>query len=483
MKIATKGQIIRAAILLVGDTTSKFMFLNKMERVMTRVIPTLLLMAVIFLISSCESKGTLDEKTAKMLEARYGEPTVVEFSESGTLGKALREVSGDKPIIYLRIVGPVNGADIDSLNEIGGSVRVLDLLDASIVGGIPCHYFGEEYPIQTDNIIVKGMFNHLFCLEQMFLPLGTTAIEDEAFYLCSHLEYIRIPQTVTKIGNSAFGSCEKLASLHLPEGLTFIGESAFHGCESLRRLLIPKTAVYKGGSFFEASDVYLEWAPDDLAKLDSIGFTWTHIDENPPRGLTFRLVSKTPTLHVPAAFIDEYKKKFAKSHEIVADDGDHSGIYEPTFLLTHNSLGPVKVGKISDIPKLVEGLYDNYERKTETIDDFGDEYTVECIYFMKDGQLMFKSYIVDEEITGFYVYPEAKNVSTWQNIHAGDSVKKLSKYASWFEWIEEFDTVQKCTDNSLVYNIGNESLKTGLDFASSADDFVDDATISFIRTK
>jgi hypothetical protein len=65
-------------------------------------------------------------------------------------------------------------------------------------------------------------------LVSLFLPEGITALGNDAFYLCSSLEYLSLPQTLTAIGNRALWDTA-VRSLSVPQGVKSLGESAFEG--------------------------------------------------------------------------------------------------------------------------------------------------------------------------------------------------------------------------------------------------------------
>ena len=68
------------------------------------------------------------------------------------------------------------------------------------------------------------------------IPVGTKAIEKEAFMNCTELRHVVIPDTVTEIGQSAFYGCSNLEDIHLPKSVTKIGPDAFAFCSSLTHI-------------------------------------------------------------------------------------------------------------------------------------------------------------------------------------------------------------------------------------------------------
>lgn len=431
-------------------------------------------------IVGCKIQPSMDEKTAEMLEKRYGKVVSVDLLEPGTLSKTIKEVTEEKRIPYLRISGPINGADIDSLKKISHHIRALDLLDATIESGVPYHDYDDEKTISEDNVIGEDMFN-FYRLEHIYLPLKTTKIEANAFCLCSRLETIRIPANVASIGSRAFDGCNNLTSLQLPDKLVSIGESAFSDCNSLRRLRIPKSVnSFDVGSFCKANDLYLEWSPEELGKLGELDFDWIWVNDNPPRILRSHFVFVNPTLHVPASYVETYKEKFPKLN-IVADNksGEDS---QPTFLMGKGHVGPVKIGPINDIPLLVDGLYDKYERIKEVVPENRSR-EIEVILFIKDGKIMFKGELKGEEICAFYVYPDATSVSSILNVHAGDNVSGLSLFKDIFKWSKLNSETMYCTIGYLSYFVDVKDLKGGYKNKISLSDFVSDSKIRYIKVQ
>ena len=120
-------------------------------------------------------------------------------------------------ISELKIIGEINGTDLDVIREMAGGINqighhtdgilsVLDLSEARIVKGGHYVILSSHYSTSKDKI---GEF---------------------VFYACSSLTSITLPPLVTEIGNSAFNGCSGLTSITLPSGVTEIGNSAFWFC-------------------------------------------------------------------------------------------------------------------------------------------------------------------------------------------------------------------------------------------------------------
>lgn len=80
--------------------------------------------------------------------------------------------------------------------------------------------------------IGEGAFYGCFCLNDIVLPSGITAIEPYTFMSCDFPSII-IPDSVTRLGTSAFDSCSKLKEITIPNGVTSVEDWVFADCTSL----------------------------------------------------------------------------------------------------------------------------------------------------------------------------------------------------------------------------------------------------------
>lgn len=116
----------------------------------------------------------------------------IKLDEAGTLPDRIEHIKDD--ISELKIIGEINGTDLDVIREMAGGINqighhtdgilsVLDLSEARIVKGGNYWLFGNNYSTSKDKI---G-----YCL----------------FDGCSGLTSITLPPLVTEIGESAFSNC------------------------------------------------------------------------------------------------------------------------------------------------------------------------------------------------------------------------------------------------------------------------------------
>ena len=228
----------------------------------------------------------------------------IKLDEAGTLPDRIEHIKDD--ISELKIIGEINGTDLDVIREMAGGINqggyqtdgilsVLDLSEARIVKG--GHYFilSSNYSTSKDKIgeyvfygcssltsitlpphvteIGNSAFYGCRGLTSLTLPSGVTKIGNSAFSGCSGLTSITLPSGVTKIGNSAFSVCSGLTSITLPSGVTEIGNSAFSGCSGLTSLTLPSGVTEIGNSAFEdCSGLTSLTLPSGVTKIGSSAF-------------------------------------------------------------------------------------------------------------------------------------------------------------------------------------------------------------------
>ena len=205
----------------------------------------------------------------------------IKLDEAGTLPDRIEHIKDD--ISELKIIGEINGTDLDVIREMAGGINqggyqtdgilsVLDLSEARIVKG--GHYFilGSNYSTSKDKI-GEYVFYACSSLTSITLPPLVTEIGNSAFYDCRGLTSLTLPSGVTKIGNSAFSVCSGLTSITIPSGVTEIGNSAFSGCSGLTSLTLPSGVTEIGNSAFEGcSGLTSLTLPSGVTKIGSSAF-------------------------------------------------------------------------------------------------------------------------------------------------------------------------------------------------------------------
>ena len=186
----------------------------------------------------------------------------IQLEKAGTLPDRIASSKKYK-ITNLKIIGEINGTDLNMIREMAGSdytgsstdgkLSVLDLYEAKIVEGGDCYYYGNNsnYYYTSNDEIGDCAFYGCSGLTSLTLPAGITEIGSFAFEGCSGLTSLTLPASITKIGSEAFYECSGLTSLTLPAGITKIGFGTFWGCSGLTSLTLPAGITEIGDYAFQ----------------------------------------------------------------------------------------------------------------------------------------------------------------------------------------------------------------------------------------
>lgn len=144
----------------------------------------------------------------------------------------------------LKIIGPLNGADINLIREMAGNsgkLAYLDLSGASIVTSAETYTSSDGSTFTTEeNKIGDYMFESL------------------------NIENIILPTSIDVIGGWSFTCCPKLTTINIPEGVTTLEDNAFNGCENLTFVSIPSTTTAIGSlCFAHIISVYIDVADEN----------------------------------------------------------------------------------------------------------------------------------------------------------------------------------------------------------------------------
>jgi hypothetical protein len=103
--------------------------------------------------------------------------------------------------------------------------------------------------ILDDSTLTKG-YDH----ERIDIPVGVTAIGENAFLECLSLKTITLPAGLVTIGDGTFCGCENLTVIDIPDSVTAIGDGAFCRCKNLTRITVEE----KNQSFIDVDGVLFD---------------------------------------------------------------------------------------------------------------------------------------------------------------------------------------------------------------------------------
>ena len=212
---------------------------------------------------------------------QQGKIEIVTLDKAGTLKDILGENYLD--IISLKIIGPINGDDVNTFRHMlgfmeNGKLTTLDLSEASIVRG------GEYMTYSIDNgafcrfqTYADRLGERIFVkcpnLKMIKLPQNLTNIDSEAFRGCTNLKSIDLPKGITGIGSGAFQDCTNLETIDLPKGIEIIGSKTFRGCSSLKSIVIPDNVrEIRSEAFYNCNSLTYINVPKNVEAIYSYAF-------------------------------------------------------------------------------------------------------------------------------------------------------------------------------------------------------------------
>ena len=247
----------------------------------------------------------------------------IQLEKAGTLPDRIGS-SKKYQITNLKIIGKINGTDLNMIREMAGrnsegdytdgKLSVLDLYEAKIVEGGDYYYNDNYYNYFTSNDVIGSYaFSGCSGLTSLTLPAGITEIGFQAFYGCRGLTSLTLPDGITSIGSYAFYGCGRLTSLNLPAGITSIGSYAFYGCSGLTSLTLPDGITeIVNDAFSGCSGLTSLTLPDGITKIGNHAFYFCSglTSLNLPAGITkisdgaFQYCSGLTSLTLPAGITE-----------------------------------------------------------------------------------------------------------------------------------------------------------------------------------
>ena len=117
---------------------------------------------------------------------------------------------------------------------------------------------------------ISAALNSSENLKTVTVPSTVTAIDIEAFELCSSLEQVKIPEGVTYIGYRTFQSCTSLKNIVIPDSVTTIDRDAFHSCSCLKSIVIPDGVIKIGShAFSDCSSLKNVQLPKNIETIET----------------------------------------------------------------------------------------------------------------------------------------------------------------------------------------------------------------------
>ena len=263
------------------------------------------------------------------------EQITIELEKAGTLPG---RIGGSKKykITNLKIIGEINGTDLNMIREMAGrnskgdstygKLSVLDLSEAKIVEGGDCYYYDysnhsyytSDECYTSNDVIGRYAFSGCSGLTSLTLPAGITEIGEYAFCGCDGLTSLTLPAGITGISYGAFRGCSGLTSLTLPAGITEIGSGAFRDCRGLTSLTLPAGITeISDGAFENCSGLTSLTLPAGITEIgfeafyDCSGLTSFYVyAEKVPKiysDVFLGVDAKKCTLYVPMGTRDDYR--------------------------------------------------------------------------------------------------------------------------------------------------------------------------------
>lgn len=190
-------------------------------------------------------------------------------------------------ISRLKVIGDINGADIDVLcdmtknkygeNETEGRLSKLDLSDAHIIGNTT---YKSVYTTE-ENTIGDFMFDNSFHLTEIILPKTTVRLGDKSLSHTS-LTSITIPKDVTVINGGALASISTLTTIQVEEeNQTYYSKNNAIYERATGKLVrgskasgIPEGVEIIGFAAFDDADLESIILPKSVKKIDHYAFRY-----------------------------------------------------------------------------------------------------------------------------------------------------------------------------------------------------------------
>lgn len=178
--------------------------------------------------------------------------------------------------VYFGTVGPLfsyNGNEY-GVTKSGGAILLSWNGDKSGVVELPGSVVDEEGVSRTLQAIGQGVFQNAGNLTKITLPIGLSAICNDAFSNCGSLEEVVYDGAgIDTIGQASFNQCYALRSASFLSGVSSIGDSAFWNCYNIETIALGNNLVRIGNyAFYACNRIHSIVLPDSLKTIGSNAF-------------------------------------------------------------------------------------------------------------------------------------------------------------------------------------------------------------------
>lgn len=195
-----------------------------------------------------------------------GTDETITLTQAGTLKEKVADMESVR-IRSIKVIGPINGADLAYLHTTTGrftSLQAIDLSDVTLspdetvyatrsersdigMGSTTWQYImsnknyeerhttptglgGGVTTVKVYNTRLAGAFADMPNLKKAILPACLADLGEYTYSGCSSLLKASVPAATTTIPKGAFYNCEKLKSIDIPSTITSIDSAAFYRC-------------------------------------------------------------------------------------------------------------------------------------------------------------------------------------------------------------------------------------------------------------
>lgn len=251
---------------------------------------------ILFLFSLCGCRKTQSEGFHVTLLSDNSLEVEVSLSNPGTLGNYISPKIKRLTSI-LRVSGPVNGDDIETIREIAEFQTTiidhlvfaeLDLSESYLVAGGSYTYRTIGFDTINGTVVQK--------LDSITTISPSIPNEIPAYAFASlDLQSITVPNSVRHIGKNAFSFTYILNPISIPEGVTALQDSVFFEASQLPSITLPSTMESLGDCCFRRclhlSEITVKAVNPPVCDMT----LWDDAHEG------------TRTLHVPKGSIEAYR--------------------------------------------------------------------------------------------------------------------------------------------------------------------------------